>query len=101
VSALSPRYSDAIWGSCRAAPLHPHVPGEQPPAGTRLIKLNTNENPYPPSPHVAEAVRAELDAGAAPGERLRPYSDPNARAVCEAAARRYGLPASQVLAGNG
>ena len=56
-----------------------YLPGEQPPAGTRLIKLNTNENPYPPSPHVAEAVRAELDAGAAPGERLRLYSDPNAR----------------------
>ena len=37
-----------------------YVPGEQPPAGTRLIKLNTNESPYPPSPHVAEAVRAEL-----------------------------------------
>jgi histidinol-phosphate aminotransferase len=37
-----------------------YVPGEQPPAGTRLIKLNTSENSYPPSPHVAEAVRELL-----------------------------------------
>src|SRR5262249_32940857 len=37
-----------------------YVPGEQPPAGAKVTKLNTNENPYPPSPKVAEAIRAEL-----------------------------------------
>ena len=38
----------------------PYVPGEQPAAGTKVIKLNTNENPYPPSPKVVEAIRNEM-----------------------------------------
>lgn len=79
----------------------PYVPGEQPPAGARVIKLNTNENPYPPSPKVAEAIRAELDAGAASGDRLRLYSDPKALALRQAAAENTGLPVEQVLHGNG
>lgn len=78
-----------------------YVPGEQPPAGTRLIKLNTNENPYPPSPAVVEAIRAELEADAVPGERLRLYSDPDASALREAAAEVTGFPREGILAGNG
>lgn len=79
----------------------PYVPGEQPPAGSKVIKLNTNENPYAPSPNVAEAIRAELDAGVVPGDRLRLYSDPKALALRQAAADATGLSVEQVLHGNG
>lgn len=78
--------------------LEAYVPGEQPPAGSKVIKLNTNENPYPPSPRVVEAIRAELEGD---GERLRLYSDPEAQALRKAAAARFGVDASQVLHGNG
>lgn len=78
-----------------------YVPGEQPPAGARLIKLNTNENPYPPSPAVVAAIRAELEAGDAAGERLRLYSDPQAELLREAAAEATGFPRAGILAGNG
>jgi len=78
-----------------------YKPGEQPPAGAKVIKLNTNENPYPPSPKVAEAIRAELDAGAGPGDRLRLYSDPKATALREAAAAVTGFPIEQIIHGNG
>jgi histidinol-phosphate aminotransferase len=76
----------------------PYVPGEQPAPGTKVIKLNTNENPYPPSPKVSEAIQAELAAG---GERLRLYSDPKALALRQAASDVYGFPVEQVLHGNG
>lgn len=89
-------------------PIRPHiramrgyVPGEQPAAGSRLIKLNTNENPYPPSPRVAEAIRAELAATEVAGERLRLYSDPNGSALLDAAAEVTGFPRDGILAGNG
>ncbi len=72
----------------------PYVPGEQ-PAGDRLIKLNTNENPYPPAPGVAEALR-QMDAGA-----LRRYPDPTAGALTNALAARYGLRPEQVFVGVG
>ncbi len=75
-----------------------YVPGEQPKAGTKIIKLNTNENPYPPSPAVLPAIQAELQHGA---ERLRLYSDPGATALREAASELTGVPANQVLHGNG
>ncbi len=71
-----------------------YVPGEQ-PQGQPLIKLNTNENPYPPSPKVIEAVR-NFDAS-----RLRFYSEPSARIVREAAAKLYGVDAGQIICGNG
>ena len=61
-----------------------YVPGEQPRDGG-IIKLNTNENPYPPSPRVAEAIAAAL------GERLRLYPDPVGTAFREAAARLHGV----------
>ena len=71
-----------------------YVPGEQ-PQGKPLVKLNTNENPYPPSPKVLEAL-ANFDA-----KRLRLYSDPICTRLKETAARIYGLKPSQILAGNG
>jgi histidinol-phosphate aminotransferase len=74
--------------------MHAYVPGEQPQGG-RVIKLNTNENPYPPAPGVIAAV-----AGAASAD-LRLYPEPTAKPLREAAARLYGLQPEQVLAGNG
>jgi histidinol-phosphate aminotransferase len=74
----------------------PYVPGEQPRPGQRLIKLNTNENPYPPSPQVRRAV-----ARAALGQALRLYPAPQADDFVAAAARRYGIPPRMILAGNG
>jgi len=77
--------------------LTPYVPGEQPKLAN-LIKLNTNENPYPPSPKVLAAIQAELGADAA---RLRLYPDPNADLFKAAVARLHGVTAQQVFVGNG
>jgi len=76
----------------------PYVPGEQPAPGERFIKLNTNENPYPPSSRVAEAIQAELEAN---GSRLRLYSDPVALEFRKAASESTGFPLDGILAGNG
>ncbi len=73
--------------------LSPYVPGEQPKQGG-LIKLNTNENPYPPSPRVLAAISAAA-------ERLRLYPDPQATALRESIAARHGVAAEQVFVGNG
>lgn len=73
--------------------LSPYVPGEQPRLDG-LIKLNTNENPYPPSPHVLAAIAAATD-------RLRLYPDPRASALREAIAARYDVASEQVFVGNG
>ncbi len=72
-----------------------YVPGEQPQPGTNVIKLNTNENPYPPSPKVMEILR-DLD-----GEHLRRYPDPLAREFCQAVSDALGVPANWVIVGNG
>ncbi|MCG7399445.1 MULTISPECIES: histidinol-phosphate transaminase [Caballeronia] len=77
--------------------LTPYVPGEQ-PALAHPVKLNTNENPYPPSPRVVDAIRHELGAD---GASLRKYPDPTARALREAVANHHGLRIEQVFAGNG
>lgn len=75
-----------------------YVPGFQPPDSERWIKLNTNENPYPPSPRVREAILAELgDAG----ESLRKYPDAASRAGRAAAASLYGFPVDWVIMANG
>jgi histidinol-phosphate aminotransferase len=71
-----------------------YVPGEQ-PRGGEFIKLNTNENPYPPSPRVAEAISTALDG------RLRRYPDPAGTAFRQAAAALHGVEPSMILAGNG
>jgi histidinol-phosphate aminotransferase len=73
----------------------PYVPGEQPGAGRRVIKLNTNENPYPPSPRVIAAVTRALD------DRVRLYPDPEAVGLRTRAAAHYGIPVDHILAGNG
>ena len=75
--------------------MSPYVPGEQPGPDRRVIKLNTNENPYPPSPRVLEALARELDA------RVRLYPDPEALALRARAAEVYGVPVDHILAGNG
>ncbi len=77
--------------------LTPYLPGEQPKIAN-LIKLNTNENPYPPSPKAVAAMQAELGED---GARLRLYPDPNADLLKQAVARRYGATPDQVFVGNG
>ena len=77
--------------------LTPYVPGEQPKI-TNLIKLNTNENPFPPSPKVLAAIQAELGDDAA---RLRLYPDPNADLLKSAIARQHSVTPQQVFVGNG
>jgi histidinol-phosphate aminotransferase len=74
--------------------LVPYVPGEQPKL-TKLVKLNTNENPYGPSPKALEAMRAELN------DDLRLYPDPNGDLLKQAVAEYYGVQTGQVFVGNG
>ncbi len=74
--------------------LTPYVPGEQPKL-PNLVKLNTNENPYGPSPKVLEALRAET------GDTLRLYPDPNADRLKEAVAACFAVTPKQVFVGNG
>ncbi len=74
--------------------LSPYVPGEQPKIDD-LVKLNTNENPYGPSPKVIEAITQEL------GDSLRLYPEPTAARLREAVAGHYGLQPDQVFVGNG
>jgi len=74
--------------------LHPYVYGEQPKI-KGLIKLNTNENPYPPSPKVLAAVRAAVDG------RLRLYPNPTAQALREKLAKLHGCHADNIIVGNG
>jgi histidinol-phosphate aminotransferase len=71
-----------------------YVPGEQPRTGG-ILKLNTNENPYPPSPRALEAAAAALN------DRLRLYPDPVGTRFREAAARHHGVDPEMILAGNG
>src|SRR6266404_845407 len=72
-----------------------YAPGEQPRDGA-FIKLNTNENPYPPSPRVFEAIRASLT-----GDRLRKYPDPLGHAFRATAGRVLGVDPEGILIGNG
>jgi histidinol-phosphate aminotransferase len=74
--------------------LSAYVPGEQ-PQGQKVVKLNTNENPYPPSPRVAEALR-DLDV-----EALRKYPNPASTGVRERLAELHGCAVSNVFVGNG
>lgn len=74
--------------------LTPYVPGEQPKIAN-LVKLNTNENPYGPSPKVIEALKAEA------ADSLRLYPDPNSDALKAAIAQHFNLQSSQVFVGNG
>jgi histidinol-phosphate aminotransferase len=74
--------------------LLPYVPGEQ-PRDRKYIKLNTNENPYPPSPMVIGAIQK------AATETLKLYPDPTCMEFREAVAARYGIKTTQVFPGNG
>jgi len=74
--------------------LTPYVPGEQPKLAN-LVKLNTNESPYGPSPKVLEAVRAEA------ADTLRLYPDPNSDRLRAGLAAYHGVTADQVFVGNG
>jgi histidinol-phosphate aminotransferase len=74
--------------------LHAYVPGEQP--GIKgLIKLNTNENPYPPSPRVLAAIKGAVDG------RLRLYPNPTAQALREKLARFHDCAPENIIVGNG
>ena len=74
--------------------LHAYVPGEQPKI-RGLIKLNTNENPYPPSPKVLAATKAAVDG------RLRLYPNPTAQALREQLAKLHGCGPENIIIGNG
>lgn len=81
-----------FW-SARTHELDPYTPGEQ-PQDQQYIKLNTNENPYPPSP---KAIAAMKDAC---GESMRLYSDPNANQLKQSIADFYAVERNQVFVGN-
>ena len=85
---MSRFWSDVVKG------LTPYVPGEQPKLA-KLVKLNTNENPYGPSPRALEAIRAATD------DTLRLYPDPNAERLKRAIAAAHGVEAGNVFVGNG
>src|ERR1700676_2072866 len=74
--------------------LSPYVPGEQ-PRMAELVKLNTNESPFGPSPRVLEAIRGEASDG------LRLYPDPQASALRAALAGYHQVRPEQVFVGNG
>lgn len=85
---MSPYWSPIV------AALTPYVPGEQPKIAN-LIKLNTNENPFGPSPRVLEAIRQHCD------ERLRLYPDPSSDALRETIARHHRIKPNHIFVGNG
>ena len=74
--------------------LEPYVPGEQPQIDG-LIKLNTNESPYPPSPEVIKLMTHDAI------DRLRLYPDPNSKKLKNTIAHYYGVTADQIFVGNG
>lgn len=82
-----------FWSS-RVKELVPYVPGEQPKMAN-LVKLNTNENPFGPSPKVIEAINTELN------DSLRLYPDPESEALKSTIAKYYGVQGEQVFLGNG
>lgn len=103
-----------FWND-RTRGILPYVPGEQPEDPSAWVKINTNENPYPPSPQVIEAISRELSladrhnglhtAGggnpSAQGEKLRLYPSADAIPFIDAICEQFGLRRSQVFAGNG
>jgi histidinol-phosphate aminotransferase len=74
--------------------LTPYVPGEQ-TESPDVVKLNTNENPYGPSPRVLDTLRASID------DTLRLYPDPASSRLCDVIAERHGVTSAQVFVGNG
>ena len=80
------------------AAMQGYVPGYQPPDIASWIKLNTNENPYPPSPSVVAAIQAELGSD---GASLRTYPSASSQALRQAAAELYGFDPSWIIMANG
>lgn len=78
----------------RFSNIEPYTPGEQPKV-SNLIKLNTNESPFPPSPKVIEALNKEEIS------KLNLYSDPDTKEVIDAIATTFGVNSDQILMGNG
>ncbi len=72
-----------------------YIPGEQPKPGTKILKLNTNENPYPPSPDAISILRT-IDS-----EWLRRYPDPYAKDFCMAVSEMLEVPMDWIIVGNG
>jgi histidinol-phosphate aminotransferase len=85
--------NNKYWGDI-VDKLRPYVPGEQ-PKNMNLLKLNTNENPYPPSPKVRDAIISELDG------QLRLYPDSSAEILKKAIADTFNIATEQVFVGNG
>jgi len=75
--------------------LKPYEPGLQPKPGEKIIKLNTNENPYPPSSRVPEAIMEECT------EQIRYYPDPKSFKLRQIIASLFKMSANEVLCGNG
>ncbi len=96
MSSSSPAVNQRLW-SPLVRELVPYVPGEQPKINN-LIKLNTNESPFPPSPRVREAIIAALGSD---GDALRLYPDPDASVLKQTIAKYHGLETNQVFLGNG
>ena len=90
------KIDNRLWSS-KARNLSPYVPGEQ-PQHDNLCKLNTNENPFPPSPKVGEAIAKVLTQQA---QELRLYPAPESNDLRAALAQAYDLDVSQVFVGNG
>ncbi len=82
-----------FWSNCIVS-LEPYRPGEQPPIG-QMIKLNTNENPYPPSPAVIDTLQRTAN------DSLRLYPDPEGKALKQTIADIYDLTQDNVFLGNG
>ncbi|MCX7027829.1 MAG: histidinol-phosphate transaminase [Spirochaetes bacterium] len=85
---MSEYWSDGV------AEIEPYVPGEQ-PRDQKYVKLNTNENPYPPSPKVLEAIKAAVDSS------MRLYPDPTCEVLRTAIAARFSIPKTRIFMGNG
>lgn len=84
----------SMFWSDTARNISPYIPGEQ-PRDRKYIKLNTNENPYPPSPKVLEAITRETCGD------LRLYPDPEASSVKNAVSDYYRIHPDEVFVGNG
>ena len=87
--SLSNTHLSRFW-SPKVHMLSPYVPGEQPKL-KNLVKLNTNENPFPPSPKVFAAMQGQLN------QSLRLYPDPNATKLRQCLADNMALTVDQVL----
>lgn len=90
------KIDNRLW-STHVRHLTPYVPGEQ-PTHPNLCKLNTNENPFPPSPKVAEAINKVLSNQA---DSLRLYPEPESHSLRTVMAQRYQLQLNQIFVGNG